>query len=247
MFRDAMPGINKIFENDPPEGSIILVTGGAGTLKSSFIFTAMNSHLARNPDRTGIYVTLEETKESHIRNMHSIGITNSERLKIYDVASFKADLGYDDLSSYMHPKDYIDLVLRGLSKVLKKGNAAQDGANANEKLPCCYAIDSLNALQDLAKIDTIALRQRIHELFYTLRSTNVTNFVVLETTLDSATPEFYLADGVIELGIQKGPAGVKRFLQVKKMKSVRHSLEPYVIDIARSGGLNIINPLTGDR
>ena len=249
MFRDSIPGINKIFENDPPEGSIILVTGGAGTLKSSFIFSVMNSRLTSKPGQTGIYVTLEETMESHERNMKSIGIDYCERLKIYDVASFKADLGYEDLSSYMHPKDYIDLVLRGLSKVLKKGSAVHGGKGGDGDIaaPCCYAIDSLNALQDLAKIDSNALRQKIHELFYTLRSTRLTNFVVLEAANEFASPEYYLADGVIELGMQKSMAGVKRFIQVKKMKSVRHSLEPFVIDIARGGGLNIIGPLAMER
>jgi len=56
-----------------------------------------------------------------------------------------------------------------------------------------------------------------------------------------------LADGIIELGMQKSPAGVKRYIQVKKMKAVKHSLDPYLIDIAKGGGLTIISPLTGGR
>ena len=248
MFRDSIPGINKIFQSDPPKGSIILVTGGAGTLKSSFIFSVMCAHLKKHPTETGVYTTLEETKDSHIRNMESIGIKCTDQLKIYDIASFKSDMAYEDLTYYVRQKDYIDLVLRGIFTVLRKGTEpSKGGAEGGANKPTCYALDSLNALHDLAKIDEKLIRQKIQELFFTLRSTGVTNFIVLETVTGEDLPEYYLADGVIELGMHKNTVGVKRYIQVKKMKAVKHALDPFVIDVEKTGGLTIVNPLTSGR
>jgi len=248
MFRDSIPGINKIFDNDPPKGSIILVTGSAGTLKSSFIFSLMSAYLSKHQNEFAVYTTLEETKENHLNNMQSIGIKYSDNLKIYDIASFKSDIEFEDINYYIHQKDYIDLVLRGVFKFIKRNIPEKGNRNiVPEKKPCCYALDSLNALYDLAKIDEKLIRQKAQELFLNLRSSKITNFIILETAKESDLPEHYLADGIIELGMHKDPSGVKRYIQVKKMKAVKHSLDPFVIDIAKGGGLTIVNPLLDHR
>lgn len=256
MLADAIPGMGKIMESEPAEGSIILVTGGPGTLKSSFIFSAMSNCMRKNPGRYGVYVTLEESRESHLRNMDSLGIRHPENLRIFDIASFRADTDYETMSAYIHPKEYLDLVLRGIKGLLRGSASPAAGPSSippapatrrdpahEAPRPCCYGLDSLNALQDLARVVDNAHRQKTYELFTAIRAHGVTSLIIYESLPDASSFEHYLADGIIEMGLHKGPTGVRRYLKVRKMKGVRHSLEPFLIDVARDGGLAIINPL----
>ena len=42
MFRDIIKGLDQIIQGDIPRGSIILVTGTEGTLKSSLVFSMIS-------------------------------------------------------------------------------------------------------------------------------------------------------------------------------------------------------------
>ena len=69
---------------DPP--SIVLIEGEAGTLKSSICFSLMLD-LLKNPENTGLYITLEQTWESHLVNMKSLGLKPLENLLSLDFKS----------------------------------------------------------------------------------------------------------------------------------------------------------------
>ena len=81
MFKETLDGLDKVFKTDIKGPKIILVTGPPGSLKSSFIYTLMVKHLD-NTGEFGLYTTLEETAESHLNNMDSLGIESSLNLQI---------------------------------------------------------------------------------------------------------------------------------------------------------------------
>jgi KaiC/GvpD/RAD55 family RecA-like ATPase len=153
MFKDAISGLDKIFEDDMPRGGIIIVTGTAGSLKSAFVYNLLSEYLKHYKNRLGVYVTLEETKKSHLRNMKSIGIELEPRLKVSDIASFREHIGFEQM-------DYLDLILKRVSDPLNKGegtpqsvgnpgnnnNNNNEGKNPKERKLACFALDSLNAL-----------------------------------------------------------------------------------------------------
>jgi KaiC/GvpD/RAD55 family RecA-like ATPase len=72
----------------------------------------------------------------------------------------------------------------------------------------------------------------------------LTSFVVLE--LDEETKyseEFYLADGIIEFGITSASQDtLKRYIQIKKMRATNHSLDPFLLEIGKSG-LKVVGKL----
>jgi len=82
MFRDSLKGIDRLLDTEIPEGSIILVTGAEGTLKSGLAFSLLASELKDGGH--GLYATLEQTKESHLSNMLSLGVKRHEGLHIFD-------------------------------------------------------------------------------------------------------------------------------------------------------------------
>lgn len=247
MFRDTIKGLETVFENEPPKGHIILVIGEPGTLKSAFVYNVMSNYLSSHSRETGIYMTLEEKKDSHVRNMTGLGIKQCPSLQVYDFASLMIELKGAEGSETETPtpSDYVDLILDRIWKT-STGIAKHDPLGLPEKgdklTPVCFALDSLNAFQSLARIDEQAFRDRMFEFFSRLRDNNAFNFIIYEADGHMYRPEFYLVDGIVELGVRKSTMGLKRYIQVKKMKSVRHSLEQYAVDITPNG-IEIVKPI----
>ena len=84
MQRSVVKGLEDILKADIPSGFTVLITGGVGTLKSGFVCQVLSNYLIGQEDEFGVYATLEETKESHLRNMKSLGIKRPENLQIFD-------------------------------------------------------------------------------------------------------------------------------------------------------------------
>lgn len=254
MFKENIPGLEKVFDTDIPIGGVIIVTGTAGSLKSAFVYNLMSEFLKANKGKSGIYVTLEETKKSHLKNMKSLGINLESRLKVSDIASFREHIGYEDM-------DYLDLILKRISntaetksspKLLENNSVARKVIEGNsDTIPkektskiTCFALDSLNALYSLMNIDKYKMRNKLLEFFAILRKKNLTSFIVLEkSTENSYREEFFLADGIIEFGITTSPEKLlKRYIQIKKMRATKHSLDPYVIEVGKKG-LHVVGKL----
>jgi KaiC/GvpD/RAD55 family RecA-like ATPase len=245
MFKEAISGLDKIFEDDIPKGGIIIVTGTAGSLKSAFVYNLISEYLKHQKNRLGVYVTLEETKKSHLKNMKSIGINLEPRLKVSDIASFREHIGYEQM-------DYLDLILTRISDPIgsttsqnTNTNNPDNGGKAlkNRKLTC-FALDSLNALYSLMNMDRSKMRNKLLEFFATLRNKGLTSFIILEMSKDAKySEEFFLADGIIEFGITPSPEkSLKRYIQVRKMRATRHSLDPFVIEVGENG-LHVVGKL----
>lgn len=90
MLRTCVEGLDRVLETDPPPGSVLLVTGGEGTLKSSLVLAMMSRYLEFSGGH-GLYTSLEQARESHVRNMESIGIRCHEHLHIFDYRDMRVE------------------------------------------------------------------------------------------------------------------------------------------------------------
>jgi KaiC/GvpD/RAD55 family RecA-like ATPase len=227
--------MDKIFKTNNFENMTIMVIGGAGTLKSSFVYDVLSSYLENNEENIGMYATLEQSKESLYKNVQGLGVSTNERLHVADYNRTREM--YKDESERA---DFLDLTER---LVLATKDEYGDKFT-------CFALDSLNALYTL--IDTESLRERRKRVYYffkSLRDCNLTSFIIREshkTPLESGEDEGFLADGVIELGVRKTLEGKKRYMEVLKMRHNDHSMREYVIETDKSG-LAIIGPSVDDR
>jgi KaiC/GvpD/RAD55 family RecA-like ATPase len=59
---------------------------------------------------------------------------------------------------------------------------------------------------------------------------------------DHNRPEHFLADGTIELGVIEDKGGVKRYIQISKMRAVKHAMEKHQLMIDKNG-INILGPI----
>jgi KaiC/GvpD/RAD55 family RecA-like ATPase len=229
MLRDTVNGLNEVFKTDVPRGFIILVTGGVGTLKSGFVYNVLSNYLIDREEEFGVYATLEESKESHLRNMGSLGMKKPKRLQIFD---------YQDIRKEWREEEP-ELNMVGITEDIIKFYKEEQG----EKFTV-FALDSLNALQALAKVEN--LRRESYHFFALLRDSGLTSFIIQETATSNgkreSIPESYMADGVIEVGVVETPEAVTRYLQVRKMRATEHSMRKHQLVVTKDG-LEVLGPV----
>jgi len=235
MFQNTIKGMERIFKTDDYEQLIILVVGLPGTLKSSFIYNLMSTHLLKNQDSIGMYATLEQSKESLLKNTNHLNIPICDRLHIADYNRTR-EMYKDEAER----ADFLDLTER-LVASLKEEHGDRF---------VCFALDSLNALYTLIETDNPReRRKRMYYFFKLLRDNNLVSFLIKEVgkgTSVTEENENYLADGVIELGVWETMEGKKRYIEVLKMRQNEHSMKRFIIDIDDQG-LAIIGPSVDDR
>jgi KaiC/GvpD/RAD55 family RecA-like ATPase len=227
MIKDGIRGLDRIFEGEIPEGSVILITGREGTLKSGLVFSLLSSCLSLM-DSHGLYVSLEQTKESHLKNMKSLGLEKSAGLHIFDYSDMRSEWEGEDLDIANTMDEVINIYKE------KHGSIS------------VFALDSLNALYAISPETN--LRKSMYYLLSELRS-ETASFLIMETPFDGARfsgqgngPEHFLADGVIELGVVEAAEGVKRYIQVRKMRACRHRMEKHQL-VVEKNGLRVLGPI----
>ncbi|MFO8050803.1 MAG: ATPase domain-containing protein [Thermoplasmatota archaeon] len=225
MFHDTVTGLDKVFKTDISRPKVVLVTGPAGSMKSSFIYSLLTKYL-NGSNEFGVYTTLEESVSSHLTNMESIGVDLCLNLQITDFTDIRGD---SDSIDYLQ---FLEKMLKHFKKV--KGEQFT-----------CFAIDSLGALYSLMEGDE-NMRKKMYHFFQLLRDLNLYSFVIMERSQDGESNllgnEGFLADGIIYLGLKRRQGRLSRFLQVEKMRACQHSMELHAMDM-RFDGLAVLGPI----
>jgi KaiC/GvpD/RAD55 family RecA-like ATPase len=233
MLKDSIEGLDNVFETEIPHGHVVMVAGMPGGLKSGFIHNMFSNYLAENSDEFGVYITLEETTKSHLRNMASLGIDLPKNLFLSDHTDIRNKF---EAKKTEHP-DYLKMIQATIEYFKnEKGDKFK-----------LFALDSLTALYSL--IETGDLRLKLYNFFKELRNKGITTFVIVEI------PEFgqplpfglegsvsFLVDGIIHTGEVEVQQDVMIYMQVKKMRAAIHSRKKHIMEVG-DHGLNILGPI----
>jgi KaiC/GvpD/RAD55 family RecA-like ATPase len=231
MFKNSIPGLDKVFRTDIQPPKVVLITGPPGSMKTSFCYSMMSSYLEKSKE-FGLYVTLEESGRSHLVNMRSLGMKVSSNLEISDFTDLRE---LDEVIEVDSPTDYVQFVEQSL-KYYKKKHGDRFTV---------FTLDSLGALYSLME-DQEGMRKRMFYFFKSLRDLNLMSFVVMERS--SGTPsdllgnEGFLVDGIIEMGLDRSRGKLARYLRVEKMRACEHSMERHTIEVT-DGGLTVLGPM----
>lgn len=231
MFKDSIPGLEKVFRTDVTPPCVVLLTGPPGSMKTSFCYTLMSKYLEKK-NEFGLYTTLEETSQSHLKNMKSLGIS---------------------LSPHMQISDFTDL--REVDKVVEEGEATDYVAFVEKMIVyfkkkygdrfTLFALDSLGALYSLME-DVTQMRKRMFYFFKMLRDNNLNCFMVMERSIGAESQllgnEGFLVDGIIMLGLDRNRGKLVRYLQVEKMRACQHSMEKHAVEVGQSG-IVVLGPI----
>lgn len=239
MFLDSIKGFEKIFHKEPPEGSVTMVIGKPGTMKSSLVHSILSSYLWKNKGKKAVYITIEETKESHISNMKSLGVAfPRNQYFIKDIASFRYEISPKE--DFLRDEHYFNLIINEISRPFFLYSE-----ETTEDFPKLMALDSLNAFKTLFPLDERLLRFRMQDFFQRLRHKKINSFIIVEGDPEVMMPEYFMMDGIIEVGIDRSqPQLPKRYIMVRKMRGVSHEMAPFMLNITKNG-LEIGEPLIG--
>jgi len=213
----------------PPK--VILVTGPPGSMKTSFCYTLMSRYL-RKTGEFGLYTTLEETVQSHLKNMESLGVDLSLNMQISDFTDLRevdAVVAAEDQTDYIA---FIEKMVAHFKRV----------HGAKFKL---FALDSLGALYSLME-NTTNMRKRMFYFFKMLRENELTTMVIMERSPNGDSQllgnEGFLVDGILMLGLDRSRGKLVRYLQVEKMRAAEHSMEKHAVEPKR-GGMTVLGPI----
>jgi KaiC/GvpD/RAD55 family RecA-like ATPase len=220
-----MEGFDEHLEGGVPAGSIVLLAGSTGTLKTSVGYHVLHHNALKG--KKGLYISLEQNEKSILRQMEKMGFDTAkamENIILFDVGSMM--IGDQDAA-----ENWVASVIRTIQQV-KEG----DGCDI-------LVLDSLNAYVLLGGNEFD--RTTLFKLFEWLRKINITSFIIVETLdLFSFGPlkrlaeqniggkgEFFLADGVIALRmVEINEVDVQRRIRVMKMRGTNHSTSIFNLD-----------------
>lgn len=237
-------GLDENLEGGVPRDSNILVTGSAGTMKSSICFNALyNEAKAGN---NVLYISMEETYVSLLNQMINMGYDFNKvdvtiigsnpaiiKKKVKEINSSKqghiilSDIGSLRASSKKDSNiDWWGIVSR-IVKTLSE-----------ETKISAVVLDSLNSLYVLS--DFKNPRTQIFQIMTFFKELDLTAYFISEMPKDGSKYseyeiEDFLVDGVIVIQLMERNRKVTREINVAKMRSTNASVDIYTLEFGKAG------------
>lgn len=202
-------GFDEVLGGGIPPGSVVLVAGTPGTMKTALSFSILYENVKAGS--RALYITLEESQEDLRASMTELGMTGLEDMELYilDVGRIRLEHKEEELA-----KNWLDVLQKYIEQRVR--------VNGFDLI----AIDSLEALYSLSHIDNP--RRQLFHFFGFLRSLNATSLLISEIPSGAQGTfgrydEEFLADGIIHL--KHAPIGetdVQLRIRCIKMRRSKH-------------------------
>ncbi len=217
-------GLDERLQGGIPAGFIVLVSGPAGSLKSSFAYRILY-YEALERDADSLYISMEQSRESLGKQVESLGLDpkKAKSLRLVDMRELRRELRGTEGTP-----DWLSLL--GMQLKRYKEEAGCD----------LLTIDSLNALYTLTELREP--RRQIFDFFEELRGMEATTFLIAETPRELAgygpfQVEEFLSDGIVHLRMREVEVGlttsVRRDIGFVKLRGVKHDLDYYPLLVDR--------------
>ena len=201
------------------EGSIVLVAGNAGTMKTSVAYNILY-HNVKKVGMKAAYLSLEQDRESLIYHTEGLGLPYdddiSKNLLVLDLSGTRLeveDFGLRESWTYII-KDIVTKTHERLGLDL-------------------LVLDSLNVYETMCG-GSKDIRIELFEFFKWIKGLGITCFVISEMSRDSN--EFsrhggdFLADGILHLTLEKvDDVHSHRRIRCVKMRSSNHSTDYFAL------------------
>ncbi len=219
FLKTYVDGLDEILGRGIPEGSVVLVSGAPGTMKTSLTYHILHENARRGTK--GLYASLEQSRSSLLDHTEGLGFRLEDvegSLSILDLAALRKKFTGPADQPWM---DLFKLYASGLRK------------SFDYRL---LVIDSLEALEILAKFQDT--RRDLFSLIRWLRGLEATTFLLGELPSDDGTSrqafakhkEDYLADGIVHLRLaRQGEFGMQRQIRIVKMRGTRHETDYHAL------------------
>jgi len=213
----GIPGLDKLIEGGFVKGSVNLIVGTTGTLKTTFASQFLWHGLQKGDP--GLYITVEQESDNILKDMMRFGFDFNSHIQAGRC------LFFDQL-----PSSFKDLEKATFDKIVKLGAKR-------------FVLDSLTvAIMGLKQEkDPSALRRDMFRFVKRLRTMGVTSVLTTEIQEGShALTRFgfeeFVADGLIVLHFLDYTTGeIKRSMMIRKMRRTNHGTDVYPIVVTEKG------------
>ncbi len=214
----GIKGLDDLIEGGFIEGDAILVVGGPGTGKTTFVsqFLYMGAKQYNEP---GIYISLEEPPEKIRRNMLRYG---------WDFESLEKEnkirMIWSDPTTI---KSFVETLSTSIRDKIEEIDAKR------------LVIDSITVFLMFLGA-TYKARKELFELITHLSKLGCTTLLTAEmphgeNKLTLLGIEEFVADGIIKLDLVQVGVSFRRSLTVLKMRGTRHDMKVHPFDITEKG------------
>ncbi len=218
-------GLDEHLQGGIPLGHTVLIAGKPGTMKSSVAYNVLY-HNAKEENKSGVYVTLEQSRDSVVDSMAGLGMELDgidERLSVLDLSMIRKKL------KQLSKQSWIEVFKMYVNNL--KGSMDVD----------LLVLDSLPVLQVMAKFEDP--RDDLFRFFEWLRELGITSFLIAEMDQDGnkfcAHGEDFLSDGIMHLDLRRDDRVVNLFLSIVKMRKTAHK-RGYFPLIFDEGGFEVV-------
>ena len=223
-------GLDDNIQGGVPEGHITLISGSAGTMKSSISFNILYSESLKG--KIGVYCSLEQSYNSIIKQMINMNFDMSKvnLIVIKDLSELRASI------SKLKSSGEGGLVLVDIGCIRKEIRDVKTADNKSwlnviknivkkikEEADCkLFCLDSLSALYVLSRFENP--RIELFYLFEFLRDLDITSFLISEcqpqgSRFSEFEIEEFLSDGIIFLKLTPFRRNVVREISIVKMRA----------------------------
>jgi len=203
--------LDPTLEGGVPKGSVIAVSGPGGSMKTSLALYILLKNRAAG--RRGVYVTVEESRDSILRTMRHLGLGKEDDFLV-DIARLRIEReGAEDIRDWL--------------RVLKEFLVRRYQRERFDLL----VIDTMDVLASMAHLEDA--RNELFHFFHFLRSMGVTTYAIanVEPAGGGISHDVaFLADGVFELRFSgAGEGKVQLLFRCAKMRHTNHSRDYFVL------------------
>jgi circadian clock protein KaiC len=213
-------GLDERMQGGIPMGHIVLLAGVSGTMKSSLGFSMLYNAVMEGRT-SGIYVTLEQGKDSLASHMSGMGMDVDDprvrsKIAIIDLADLRVQLDAQGMSQSV---DWMGQLIKQL-------------ANYRDSIGFEVVVfDSLGAFFTLTKMENP--RDEVFRFFEAIRRMGLTGIIICEMMGETKNQygefgiEDYLSDGVMHLTMERDEDSIQRKMSIVKMRHTNHLLGYY--------------------
>ena len=229
--KSGVPGFDEIIGGGFPKGTCCLVTGTAGSGKTTFAVQFLVSGITQFSEN-GVYVSLEERPKDLRKEMINFGwdlekLEREKKLAIIDAGSARDGIrSNEQYALNIGPRLNISALSAHIFEIYKEINAKR------------IVIDSIPSLQLRLK-DEAEVRRATSLLTNLLLEMGKTSLMITEIADPHEFSRYgfeeYVTRGVIVMRLIPQYGELKRTIQVMKMRGTNHSTRTYPMEITNQG------------
>lgn len=213
-IRTFIDGFDEALDGGIPRGSVVLVAGAAGTMKSSICYNILYRN-ALESGIPGLYISLEQNRASIEDHMIGLGLdveAVADTVNVWDLGIIRTSL--------LTGETWLDIFRKDIQEYKEKVGLD------------ILILDSLPVLDIIVRFKDP--RAELFQFFEWLRELGLTAILISEMTEGnpaySKHEEDFLCDGIILLKMQQvDEVNVQRRLRCVKMRSARHSMNYFTL------------------